>query len=275
MNQYPAHPDPEFDPFESTDNGQQKSGKGIDEILKQWPFDPQNVNVRLLDLASRKVLQMRVDMGVLQMEIEGRPDGITFDGNTTYFEFLKQKSIDGRDEFELDAEKCLEIDREFVQFYHRRVCWLQLKQFTNAVRDADHTLNLMDFCKAYSPDEEWTISHEQYRPFVLYHRTQAAALSHLNSDDEGLTSRESIEMAIDEVNLGLKRLEDLFYEYDAEDQFDEDDLVVRLREFRDGLREKYEIGLTLQEQFDDAIRAENYEQAAILRDKLFNRDNVG
>ncbi|MCP4095355.1 MAG: DNA helicase UvrBC, partial [Planctomycetaceae bacterium] len=43
----------------------------IDEILKQWPFDPQSVNVRLLESAQRRVLQMRVDMGILQLETDG------------------------------------------------------------------------------------------------------------------------------------------------------------------------------------------------------------
>ena len=52
----------------------------IDDILKQWPFDPFNVNVRLLESSHREVLQMRVDMGILQLEIEGRPDGNQFPG---------------------------------------------------------------------------------------------------------------------------------------------------------------------------------------------------
>lgn len=243
--------------------------KDIDDILNQWPFDPQSVNVRVLELATREVLQMRVDMGVLQMETDGRPDGVDFNGNKTYFEFLKQKSMEKHDEFELDEDSCLEIDREFVQFYHRRVCWLQLKQFSNAVRDADHTLGLMDFCKAYSPDEEWTVSHEQYRPFVLYHRTQAAALSNLDEDEVvELVDPVCVERAIDEVNIGLSRLHKLFVEYDAVEQFEEDDLIVRLREFREGIREKYSIGLTRQEQLVKAIEDEDYEAAARLRDEI-------
>lgn len=244
----------------------------IDKILKKWPFDPQSVNVRMLDLATRKVLQMRVDMGVLQMEIDGRPDGVDFDGSKTYFDYLKQKSIELNHEFELNDDKCLEIDREFVQFYHRRVCWLQLKQFSNAVRDADHTLGLMDFCKAYSPDEEWTVSHEQYRPFVLYHRTQAAALSHIDEDaDVESVDRGDVEKAIDEVNVGIERLYELFVEYDAVDQFEEDDLVVRLREFRQGIRDKFGVGSTLQEQLAQAIENEDYELAASLRDAISKR----
>ncbi len=245
----------------------------IDEILKQWPFDPQSVNVRMLDSAKRRVLQMRVDMGILQLETDGRPDGNRFQGATTYFEFLQRKSNQTEDQFELDEDNCVEIDREFVQFYHRRVCWLQLKEFTLAVRDADHTLGLMDFCKEHSPDEQWTISHEQYRPFVLYHRTQAAALAHINGEDEDEELEDPLmaELAIEEVNVGLEKLRGLFVEYDAEEQFDEDELVQRLTEFREGLREKYSVGLTLNERLEKAVEDEDYEMAAKLRDELSKR----
>ena len=247
----------------------------IDDILKQWPFDPQSVNVRLLELSHRQVLQMRVDMGLLQLETDGRPDGNKFNGQRTYFDFLQQRSRKSADEFELSDDICMEIDREFVQFYHRRVCWLQLKEFGKAVKDADHTLKLMDFCKSHSPDEQWTVSHEQYRPFVLYHRTQAAALSHLNAEDEDddvkTSDQKSVELAIEEVNEGLERLRELFVEYEADEQFDEDDLVVRLRELREGLREKYDVGMTLNEQLASAIGNEDYELAARLRDELSKR----
>ncbi|MEM9941694.1 MAG: UvrB/UvrC motif-containing protein [Planctomycetota bacterium] len=244
----------------------------IDAILEQWPFDPMSINVRLLESRKRRVLQMRVDMGILQLETEGRPDGVDFNGSSTYFEFLQNRAKKHSEQFQLDEEICLEIDREFVQFYHRRVCWLQLKEFNLAVKDADHTLGLMDFCKQYSPDEQWTISHEQYRPFVLYHRTQAAALSHL-SGEENDEQPDSVELAIDEVNMGLTRLEELFVEYDAADQFQDDELVQRLIEFRDGLRDRYKIGMTLQEQLEDAIELEEYERAASIRDILEKRSD--
>ena len=239
--------------------------QNIDELLKHWPFDPFAINVRMLELRQRHVLQMRVDMGVLQLETEGRPDGMTPHGASTYYDFLKAKSIEDSG-FALDEQNCLEIDREFVQFYHRRVCWLQLKEFNNAVADADHTLGLMDFCKRFSSDDEWTRNHEQYRPFVIYHRTQAASLAHLEGEDEIDTER-----AIQEVNDGLERLRSLFVEYDAEEQFEEDELVVRLIEFREGVRERYEIGLTIREQLDKAVEDEDYEKAAELRDQLDSR----
>lgn len=134
----------------------------------------------------------------------------------------------------------------------------------------------MDFCKAHSPDEQWTISHEQYRPFVLYHRTQAAALAHLNGeeeDEQNEENRDAAELAIEEVNSGLAHLKTLFVEYDAEEQFEEDELVQRLTEFREGLREKYEVGMTLNEQLQSAVLNEDYELAASLRDQLSKRNN--
>ena len=246
------------------------SKQDIDHILKRWPFDPLSVNVRLLELSQREVLQMRVDMGLLQLEIEGRPDGGRPGGSNTYFELLQKKAKKNDQEFVLNEVECIEVDREFVQFYHRRVCWLQLKEFQRAVNDADHTLGLMDFCKDHSPDEQWTISHEQYRPFVLYHRTQAAALAKLEMETE-----DCAELAIEEVNAGLELLRKLFEDYEAEDQFEEDERIQRLVEFKNSLKEKYEIGRTLNEQLADAVASENYERAAELRDEIANREHSG
>ena len=245
--------------------------QNIDAILNQWPFDPMNVNVRMLKLRQRTILQMRIDMGILQMETEGRPDGYNPYGADSYYDFLRKHSSKvGDDAFELDEEHCLEIDREFVQYYHRRVCWLQLKEFGKAVQDADHTLGLMDFCKKYSPDEEWTFSHERYRPFVLYHRTQAAALAFMPEGETEINPDAQPEKAIEQINTGLEQMRELFIEHEAEDQYQQDELVVRLQEFRESIRESYSIGQTLQERIDKAIADENYEEAARLRDELEN-----
>jgi len=145
----------------------------------------------------RHALQMRVEMGVLQMEMEGRPDGERPDGAETYLDYLLRESLMAGEEFVLSEEQCFEVDREFLQFYHRRVCLLALREFSRAIRDADHTLALMDFAAAHSPEEEWTLSHEQYRPFVLFHRSQAAALEALKEN--------GAESAIEECNRGLER----------------------------------------------------------------------
>jgi hypothetical protein len=238
----------------------------IDRILEEWPYEPGEISARLVRAADgREVLQMRVEMGILQLETTGRPDGLRPGGHSTYFEQLRELAAEvGEDLFVLDADQCGEADREFMQYYHRRVCWLALREFRQAADDADHTLAFMDFVGEHSPGEEWTLSHEQYRPFVLFHRTQAATLARL--EEAGAQA------AMQEINQGLDRFYDLFVQYDAEDQFEEDDLVCRLQELRDTLREQYDIQPSLSEQLAQAVAEEQYELAAKLRDELSRRN---
>jgi hypothetical protein len=236
----------------------------LDELLAGWTYDPQSVNVRLVTgTDDRDVLQMRVDMGILQLETSGRPDGTRPFGFQTYYDYLLGEELEDR-QFELSEEQCAEVDREFVQFYHRRICWLTLREFERAVEDADHTLALMDFCVEHSPSDEWTIGHEQYRPFVLFHRTQAAALAELEGD--------SPETAVHQINVGLERLQGVFTQHESEELFEDDELVVRLTELRESLRDHYQVGRTLYEQLRDAVDAEQYELAARIRDELQRRE---
>lgn len=238
----------------------------IDRVLKDWPYEPGEISARLVRASDgREVLQMRVEMGVLQLETTGRPDGARPGGAATYFDYLAELAgRDGGEPFVLSPEQCSEADREFMQFYHRRICWLALREFRRAANDADHTLAFMDFVHEHSPNEEWTLSHDQYRPFVLFHRTQAAALATLEEAGP--------QAAMKELNGGLDRLHDLFVKCDAEEQFDDDDLVRRLQELRDALREQYELKPSLSEQLAAAVANEQYELAAKLRDELSRRN---
>ncbi|HEY2761838.1 MAG TPA: UvrB/UvrC motif-containing protein, partial [Pirellulales bacterium] len=212
-------------------------------------------------------LQMRVDMGVLQMEVDRRPDGFRPHGAETYFDYLISQVIQEGDDFVLSQEQCAAADREFVQYYHRRICWLALREFRRAMKDADHTLAFMDFIKKHSPEEDWTVSHEQYRPFVLFHRAQAAALAEL--EDHGP------EAAINEIKLALEQFRKVFEEYEVPEKYDEDELVRRLTELQDTLREHYRVGRTLNEQLAEAVASEQYELAAQLRDEIARRQMRG
>ncbi len=242
----------------------------IDDILFEWDFDPFLLNVRRVSGSDgRDVLQMRIDMGILQMEFTGRPDGTRPGGHETTLDRLIAESEKLKEDFSLTEDFLIEIDREFVQFYHRRICWLQLKEFRFAMRDADHTLALMDFCRDISEDEQWVLTHEQYRPFVLFHRTQAAALATLDEGDEETQA----ESAVHEINVGLERLKALYVKYEAEEEFENEDLAKRLVEMREELRERFAVGKTLHEKLAHAVENEQYELAADLRDQLAKRNS--
>jgi hypothetical protein len=238
----------------------------IDFILRQWEFQPGTVSARIVLAADgRKVMQMRIEMGALQMEVTGRPDGQRPGGAETYLDYLQAKMIREGDSFALDDEQRVEIDREFLQFYHRRICALALRDFHLALNDADHTLALMDFAAAWSDDQQWVLTHEQYRPFVLFHRAQAAALGKVkDSDPEG---------AIEEINKTLDSIHEVYVKLQAEEQFEKDELVDHLNDLKESLRLEYSVGRTLNEQLTDAIANEKYERAARLRDEIVKRQN--
>jgi hypothetical protein len=238
----------------------------IDFILRHWPFKPGVIAARLIRASDgREVLQMRIEMGLLQMETTGRPDGEHPGGFETALEWLSELARSQGDDFALNEQQCLEIDREFLQFYHRRICCLALRQFARAVADSDHALALMDFVAAHSANPQWTASHEQYRLFVLFHRIQAAAMLALESSGP--------EGAIESINQGLERMREVFLRFGAEEQFEQDELVGQLATMKESLRKEYHVGKTLAEQLADAVASEEYERAARLRDEIAQRQH--
>lgn len=239
----------------------------IDDALRGWDYNPGMVQARLVQARDdRQVIQLRIDLGVLQIETTGKPDGTKPHGHETYFDYLKSQDQLARTAgktFTLSEEQCFESDREFIQYYHRRLCWLALHDYARAIADADHTLAFMDFVRDHSPDEAYTEDHEKYRGFVLFHRTQAAASLAVD--------QKRPEAAIDEIATGIRRLHDFFTEHGLEEQMDSNPMVEQLRKLQETLRSRHEIGETLHEQLERAVANEEYETAARLRDVLRTR----
>jgi hypothetical protein len=244
----------------------------LDFLFDEWPYEFGEVAARVVrGNDGRDVLQLRVEMGVLQMEVDGRPDGSKPGGYPTCLDWLHAVAAEEGEAFALDEKRCLEIDREFVQFFHRRVAWLALREFPRAVADADHTLALMDFSSLHSPDVDWSEMHEQYRPFVLFHRTQAAAL--------GALERDGAESAVAAVDAGIASIRAAIALEEEDPEFDEgrfeddgeDELIEKLSEMKLAITEHYEVEPPLTQRLADAIAAEQYELAAQLRDQLGKR----
>lgn len=242
----------------------------LDALLARWPYTPGQVSARRSHGSDgRPVVQLRIDLGVLQMEVSGRPDGSRPEGFATLLEALRADLAESGD-CDLGEGRCVEVDREFLQFYHRRVAWLALRQFDEAVADADHTLALMDVTAEHADDGDWVDLHEQYRPFVLFHRTQAAALAALQASDA--------ESAVLEIDRGLGALARIADEWsgephgalnsDGDEVTDLEDFVEKLGELRSSILSEYDLGVSLADQLAEAVAQEQYELAAELRDRI-------
>ena len=240
------------------------SPDAFDRLLQQWPHDHHTLDVRLVALGDREVLQMRVDLGVLQMELYERPDGQRPYGAPTLYEHLLDRSHLEAAEFTMDETLCGEVDREFMQFYHRRISWLRLERYAQAERDSNHTLALMDFCREHATDDLWMATHEHYRPLVMFHRAQAAALAELQ--------RNGAEPAVVVLDCHVAMLQRVFDEQGHGAAIDQQEMLHQLQGLRESLTSKFTLRDQLEAELKTAIEEEEFEAAARLRDVLRELD---
>src|SRR5450755_2250645 len=66
--------------------------KDITPVLKSWEYEAGTINVRkVTGLDGNPKLQMRLDLGLLQMEMTGRPDGDRPHGRESLLDFYEEQ----------------------------------------------------------------------------------------------------------------------------------------------------------------------------------------
>lgn len=253
--------------------------KDLDDIIQAWPYDPEPGEVLAREVRARDgrvVLQIRIELGILQLEAVDRPDGLRPHGAATYLEHLREhvanhqpEGQEGDDVWTMSRPQRVEADREFVQFYHRRMAWLALRRYDKAVRDADHTLALMDLVRRRGGDIDYVASHEQFRGLVLFHRAQALAASALE--------RRRPEEAIDALREGAEKIarhQRTWWEERDPSESPNPSLIEQLRLSEQEIRKNFAVEKTLREQLDDAVAREDYERAAQIRDQILAQDRA-
>jgi len=241
----------------------------LTSLLNQWPHEPGRINARqVVGADGSPKLQIRIDLGVLQMEMTGRPDGRQPGG----FESLLAQQEDRLrrytqesgtpDGFVLTADDCRALREEAVQYYHRYVGLFALGDFTGVVRDTRRNLSLFDLCRHHGATESDQTVLEQFRPQVIVMRVRSEA--------ELAIQAKQPKQALAALDHGLSELRSLFDDTGRAEGFDAANEVHLLRGMRDALVPKLPASqrAELQERLRAAIDAENYELAAILRDEL-------
>src|SRR5579864_9193911 len=163
----------------------------ISPLLDHWPYKPGQVVVRKFKgRDGKEKIQLRVDLGVLQMNAEGRPDGKRPYGHNSLFDYYQSKlhkhlaANAGSDEgFRLAAEDCAKLQLESLQYHHRYICLLQLEDYAGVVRDAERNLAVFHFVGKHAETEELAWSLRQFQPQLLMILTRARGAQALKSDD--------------------------------------------------------------------------------------------
>jgi len=242
----------------------------ISPILDSWDYVPGQVVVRrFTGKDGRLKIQLRVDLGVLQMNAHGRPDGKRPAGHPSLLDFfearLKQHRArhSGSDEgFRLKAEDCSRLQVEAIQYHHRYICLLQLEDFAGALRDTTRNLRLFDFVVRYAGSEEYAWALQQFRPQLLLIDTRARASQSLKAGDHAAALRD--------IGRGIERIREFYQEHGRTEALEHSGELHTLEEWQEELRrtrplsprEKLELDL------NEALQREDYETAARVRDQL-------
>ena len=240
----------------------------IQHILKNWNYDPaQDIMVRLINGDDGKPkIQMRIDMGLIQMELDSNPAGENPEGFESWLEYYEDKqkqyeSSNVNDYYSLSSEEFIKLRREGVQYYYRYLSLMELEDFERVVRDTDRNLRLFAFVKKYASSEMDRWALDQFRPYVIMINARANAALALREDPAS-----GIDKAIEFFDFGIGSIIDFYKEYGLSSEIDNSIELSVLKALKsEFLRKSPE---TLQEKLQKAIREERFEDAALIRDKI-------
>jgi hypothetical protein len=238
----------------------------LNTILKDWSHENGNVKVRkIAGLDGREKLQLRVDLGVLQMEMTGRPDGQRPHNCESLLEYHQRRAVraaEKGEDYELTPEECAELQQEGIQYYHRYLSLFQINDFTGVVRDTQRNLDLFTFVTEHTDRDELSWSLQQFRPYVLMMNTRAKASILLAQGKFG--------EAMSEIERGRDAIAEFFQHSNFPELVSKSSEIAFLDEWLEEVKAKRPLSKLeiMQREMETAIGKERYERAAELRDAI-------
>lgn len=240
--------------------------KDIGAFLEDWHYEPGKLSVRKFtgDDGNEKI-QLRVDLGILQMNVNGRPDGSEPYGCESVFDYfvdrLEEQMDEKESEFSLKPEDVLELQQEVLQYYHRYICLYEMKEHDLVIRDTTRNLEVIDFISFYAEHGVEMSNFYNLKPqlLMMLAHSHSLVLIRQGKNDEAIKALED----------GIADIDDFFEEVEEEIEEPTRELSM-LQNLLDDLKKgkplsKEEI---LENQMRQAVEKEEYERAAEIRDAL-------
>ena len=241
----------------------------IRPVLAGWPYRPNDISVRkITGLDGREKIQLRVDLGLLQMEMTGRPDAVRPHGFPSLLHWHKDRlekyqRRSGTDVgFLLTTEECEVLRDEALLYYQRYLSLFVLQDYRGVERDTARNLDAADLCRQYATEVADRLALEQYRPYIIMMNRRSAALRLLQQGKRG--------KAVEAVDEGIQLIQQFFEEYNHAEASEDSREIGILRTLRREIADKMPTRRleSLQQQLTEAVQGERYEEAANLRDQI-------
>jgi hypothetical protein len=238
-------------------------------IIDGWEYEPGKISVRkIIGRDGGEKIQTRIDLGVLQLEIHGRPDGRRPRGASTLLEYQENRLVEHLDvhgddeEFVLSAEDCAELRHEAYLFYQRYLSQFVLEDFEAVERDTAMTLRLIDLSARYGASEADRVALRSQKSYVLMMNARARTCRAMRD--------RAFESALAVVDAGLKDVRGAQGEDDTNAGPQHDSEIQVLEELRAEIiaRMPADTPAKLRVELNQALEREDYERAAELRDRI-------
>lgn len=242
----------------------------ITNLLREWEYQAGQIVVRrFLGRDGKEKIQLRLDLGILQMNASGRPDGKQPFGHASLFEHYQRKldlraEAEGEDSkpFKLSGEDCASLHQEAIQFHHRYICLFQLEDFKGVLRDTERNLAVYEFVKENAESPEMLSPFQQLRPQLMMMRTRARGSMALEAGRH--------EEAADLAREGIEELRAFYLQAERPELADASGEIASLEGWVVEIERSrpLSVGERLQRALQEAIAREDYEEAARLRDQI-------
>jgi hypothetical protein len=238
----------------------------LNDLLENWPHESGQIKVRkITGRDGEEKVQLRLDLGLIQMEMRGRPDGVRPKGYESLLVYHQQQARETEEKgerYHLSPEDCSELQQEGIQYYHRYLSLFQLEDFPAVVRDTKRNLELAAFVREHTDREDIAWSFDQFVPYITMMNTRAKAAIELENNH--------LENALHEIDAGHEAILEFYQEHDQPDAAEKSTELSFLDEWREELRAKRPMSKIerMRREMESAIAHEAYERAAQLRDAI-------
>ncbi|MFQ5494125.1 MAG: hypothetical protein ACE5EX_01980 [Phycisphaerae bacterium] len=244
----------------------------LQQALADWPYEPDKISVRkILGTDGAVRVQMRVELGILQMEAEGRPDGFKPHGCESLLAYYRDQltKLDPQSEttpeLGLTGERCAALRVEASLYYRRYIAFFVLEEYANVAKDTAHSLGIFDLCRDHAEDPDDRTALEEFRPYVVMMGARARAYQAMEESEPA--------SALAHVNRGIMAIRTFFEESGRPEAESESDELRVLRALAAELGDRVpkDSLIVTRKALRAAIEQERFEEAARLRDALKNR----
>jgi hypothetical protein len=244
----------------------------ISALLNDWEYRPGQIDVRKFKgKDGLEKIQLRVDLGLLQMNAEGRPDGKRPFGHESLLQHFAarltkhREDHEGEDDgFKIDSEECSRLQQEAIQYHHRYVCLFQLHDYPGVIRDAERNLKVFDLVEQYADSREIAWAFQQFRPQLLMMLVRAKGARCLEANDHAA--------AIQLIVQGVDELREFYRSHSRAELIEQSSEIQSLEAWLEELESTRSLSRRekLEKALHEAVRREDYEKAARVRDSLRN-----